>query len=286
MSIKIVTDSTSYIPEDLRQFHDISILSLNVILNGMSRREVDISNITFYEEMANTAELPTSSQPIPEEMLNAFESLIQEGHDVIGVFLSSELSGTFGSAHMAKDMLLEKYPHAQIELIDSRTTCMQMGFATIEGAKAAADGKNMQEVVERIQYVLENSRFVFTPDTLDYLKKGGRIGGASALLGNLLQVKPILTVADGKTAILTKVRTKKKAISTLIDTLLNDYAPSELGGVIVHHINCEEEGLLLAQTLKDKIGIPVAIQSIGPVVGLHVGPGSIGISYHKKISNA
>lgn len=284
MSIKIVTDSTSYIPQDLLEAYDISVLSLNVILNGSSKRELDISNDYFYEEMAKNNDIPTSSQPVPEEMLSLFDALTQEGHSVVGLFLSSEMSGTFASAHMVKDMILENNPEAEIVLVDSRSNCMQMGFAAIEGAKAAAEGKSMAEVVSIIRFVVEHSRFVFTPDTLDYLKKGGRIGGASALLGNLLQIKPILTVTSGKTAILTKVRTKKKAVATLVDTLFEDYSPDELGGVIVHHINCADEGLLLATALEEKLNLPVRIQPIGPVIGLHVGPGSIGIAYHKKHS--
>ncbi|MGL4345289.1 MAG: DegV family protein [Cellulosilyticaceae bacterium] len=286
MSIKIITDSTSYIPLDDIKAYDISVISLNVILNGESKRELDLSNDYFYEEMAQCSTLPTSSQPIPEEMLGVFESAILDGHSIIGLFLSSEMSGTYASAHIIKEMLLEKYPHATIVLMDSRSNCMQMGFAAIEGAKAAAMNQPLNQVVQTIQHVIAHSRFVFTPDTLDYLKKGGRIGGASALLGNLLQIKPILTVSDGKTAILTKVRTKKKAISTLMNQLFEDYALDEIGGVIVHHINCENEGRALAMALEEKLGMPVKIQSIGPVIGLHVGPGSLGIAYHKKVSIA
>lgn len=281
MSIKIITDSTSYIPEHLLEQYDISIVSLNIILDGESKREVDLSNHTFYEEMAKVSSLPTSSQPIPEEMFHVFEDQIQKGHSVLGIFLSSEMSGTFASAHLIKDMLLEKYPTAKIELLDSRTNCMQMGFVALEAAKAANEGLPMADVIKIAQSVIDNSRFIFTPDTLTYLQKGGRIGNASALLGNLLQIKPILTVVDGKTDIYTKVRTKKKAISTLIDILLNDVNTSNtLGDVIVHHINCESEGEELAKLLSEKLNRPVPIQSIGPVIGLHVGPGSIGIAYH------
>ncbi|MGL4737170.1 MAG: DegV family protein [Cellulosilyticaceae bacterium] len=286
MSIKVVTDSTSYIPEELLKMYDISVISLNVIINDKSVRELDLSNDSFYEAMAQCKDLPTSSQPTPEEMMSVFEKHIAQGDSVLGVFLSSEMSGTFSSAHMIKEMLLERYPKAEIVLLDSRSNSMQMGYAVVEAAKAAAAGKSMAQVIASAEFVINNSRFVFTPDTLDYLKKGGRIGGASALLGNLLQIKPILTVTQGKTAILTKVRTKKKAVSTIVDTLFDDYSPDELGSVIVHHINCETEGRALASALEEKLGTPIMLQSIGPVIGLHVGPGSIGIAYHKKVSIA
>ena len=268
MSIKIITDSTSYIPDHLLKQYDISIVSLNIILDGESKREVDLSNHNFYEEMEKASTLPTSSQPIPVEMLRVFVDQLQKGHSILGIFLSSEMSGTFASAHLIKNMLLEKYPSAQIELLDSRTNCMQMGFIALEAAKAANEGKQMDEVINIAHSVIENSRFIFTPDTLTYLQKGGRIGNASALLGNLLQIKPILTVVDGKTDVYTKVRTKKKAVATLIDILLNDLNTSHtLGDIIVHHINCESEGAELAKLLSEKLHRPVPIQSIGPVMG-------------------
>ncbi len=280
--IKIVTDSTSYIPEQARLKHDISIVSLGVHLNNQVLREVDIKNETFYDEMAKSTEIPTSSQPTPGEMYDTFENLIKQGHSIVAIFLSSEMSGTYASAHATKNMIIEKYPHAEIEILDSRTNCMQLGFTALEAAKAAAEGKNLGEVITIAEAVINHSRFLFTPDTLTYLKKGGRIGGAAALFGTLLQIKPILTVKDGQTSVFTKVRTKKKAIDAIVQGFMSDLAERELGDVIVHHINCEEEGLALATALENQLGRSVQIQSIGPVIGLHVGPGSIGLAYFTK----
>ena len=281
MAIKIVTDSTSYIPEEFINKYDISVVSLNVIMNGESIREVDLDNETFYSKMEESTEIPSSSQPSPDEIYNTFENIIKEGNSIVGIFISSDMSGTVSSANLIKNMLLEKYPTAHIEIVDSRSNCMQMGYVAIEAAKAAA-GKSMEEVIDVCTSVINNSRFLFTPDTLDYLKKGGRIGGASALLGTLFQIKPILTVCDGKTTVFTKVRTKKKAVDTLVTTLVNDLQGKELGGVIVHHINCQDEGLSLAAKIKKQLGVDVQIDTIGPIIGLHVGPGSIGVAYFTK----
>lgn len=282
MAIKIVTDSTSYIPEEFINKYDISVVSLNVIMNGESIREVDLDNETFYIKMEESTEIPSSSQPSPDEIYNTFENIIKEGNSIVGIFISSDMSGTVSSANLIKNMLLEKYPTAHIEIVDSRSNCMQMGYVAIEAAKAAAAGKSMEEVIDVCTSVINNSRFLFTPDTLDYLKKGGRIGGASALLGTLFQIKPILTVCDGKTTVFTKVRTKKKAVDTLVTTLVNDLQGKELGGVIVHHINCQDEGLSLAAKIKKQLGVDVQIDTIGPIIGLHVGPGSIGVAYFTK----
>ena len=281
MGVKLVTDSTSYISEELINKYNISIASLNVILQGKSYREVNLDNKYFYEVMDQSEEIPTSSQPSIDELLDIFKSIVKSGDNVVGVFLSSDMSGTYSSAHLAKNMVLEEYPDARIEIIDSRTNCMQMGFQVIEGARAAKEGKSIEEVVEVVNNVVKSSRFLFVPDTLRYLKKGGRIGGAAALFGTILQIRPILTVRDGVTSVFEKVRTKKKAIDKIIDTVMEQNLKSPIKGLIVHHINCESEGQELANKLQDKLGISnIKIQSIGPIIGLHVGPGSIGVAYH------
>ena len=282
MAIKIVTDSTSYISDEYIKKYDIKLVSLNVIINGVSSREVDIENEVFYEEIKNSKEIPKSSQPIPEEMLNTFREIVEDGDSIVGIFLSSKMSGTYSNANMIKDMILEDYPDAEIHILDSKTNCMQMGFAVIEAARTASEGKSINEVINAANHVINNSRFLFTPETLEYLKKGGRIGGAAALFGNVLQIKPILTVVNGETSVFKKVRTRKKAIEEILKTVLEEIESKGLGDIVVHHINCQEDGLKLAKALENKLGKKVEIQSIGPVIGVHVGPGSIGIAYYTK----
>ena len=282
MAIKIVTDSTSYISDEYIKKYDIKLVSLNVIINGVSSREIDIENEVFYEEIKNSKEIPKSSQPIPEEMLNTFREIVEDGDSIVGIFLSSKMSGTYSNANMIKDMILEDYPDAEIHILDSKTNCMQMGFAVIEAARTASEGKSINEVINAANHVINNSRFLFTPETLEYLKKGGRIGGAAALFGNVLQIKPILTVVNGETSVFKKVRTRKKAIEEIVKTVLEEIEAKGLGDIVVHQINCEEDGLKLAKALENKLGQKVEIQSIGPVIGVHVGPGSIGIAYYTK----
>lgn len=280
--IKIVVDSTSYIPKELLNKYDISVVSLNITLNNKSYREVDLNNEDFYKMMEESNEVPTSSQPSLEEVTSLFKSIISKGYDVVGIFISSNMSGTFSSAHLAKEMALEEYKDARIELVDSRTNCMQMGYIALQAARAAEQGKTMEEVIEIANKTIENSRFLFVPDTLKYLKKGGRIGGASALFGTILQIRPILTVENGETSVFEKVRTKKKAIDVILKKVVSDIKENGGGEVIVHHINCEEEGFQIANRLKKELGIEVGIQSIGAIIGLHVGPGSVGVAYYTK----
>lgn len=287
MSVKIITDSTSYIPKKIKEDLDIEVVSLNVILNGESYREVDIKNEEFYKKMEETGEIPTSSQPAISEVLEIFKNKVSNGDKIVGIFMSSEMSGTYQTANMIKDMVLEEYPEGEIEIIDSRTNCMQMGYGAIVAAREAKNGKDIQDVVLKANDTLSKSRFLFLPETLKYLKKGGRIGGAQALLGGLLKITPILTVEDGKTTIYSKVRTKKRAVETVSNKVIEEMLEKGLGEITIHHINCEDEGIALKQKIEDKLkehGLEtkVLIESIGPIIGLHVGPGSIGVAYYTK----
>lgn len=282
MSIKVICDSTCYIPKALIEELDILVVSLNVIFKNESFRELDVDNRWFYEKMDSSNEIPTSSQPSIDELYRTFENEVINGNGIVGVFMSSDMSGSYSTANMVKEMILEKYADAKIEIVDSRSNCMQMGYAVLAGARAVKEGQPMKNVLNSINNVISKSRFLFIPDNLTYLKKGGRIGGAAAFVGSILQIKPILTVEDGKTTVFDKVRTRKKAIDRMVEYVVEQVTSKGLGEVIVHHINCEDEGLQLAKRISDILKINVEICSIGPIIGLHVGPGSIGIVYYTK----
>lgn len=279
MAVRILTDSTSYLGEQLRKEFGIRMVSLNLSFQNESMRETDIDNETFYKMMAQKG-IPTSSQPSIGEMYDEMISVVEKGDSLCCIFLSSEMSGTLSTGQLAKDMVLEKYDNAQIEIVDSRSNCMQLGFAVVQAARASKAGQTLEQVKEAALANIRKSRFLFIPDNLNYLRKGGRIGGASALIGNIFKIIPILTVEDGKTNILTKVRTKNNAVKSMVDKMLQDISEFGLGEVVVLHINCLDEASELAKIIREKLKLTIDIRDIGPVIGLHVGPGAIAIAYY------
>jgi len=279
MAVKVLTDSTSYIDKEITSNLDIKTVSLNVIFGNESFKEIDLVNETFYKTMEENG-IPTSSQPSIEELYSQMENVIKQGDDLLCVFLSSEMSGTFSTGNMVKNMILENYPKANIEIVDSRSNSMQLGFAVIVAARAAKSGASINEVKELALENINRSRFLFIPDSLKYLRKGGRMGGASALFGSLLKIIPILTVENGVTTVHTKVRTKKKAVITMIDKVLDDIEKYGLSEIVVHHINCYDEAEELAKTIGEKIDISISVCALGPVIGLHVGPGTVAVAYY------
>lgn len=279
MTVQVLTDSTSYLDEELRKELDIRIVSLSLSFGEESIREVDIDNERFYKMMEQKG-IPTSSQPSVGELYDEMSNVAAKGDDLCCVFLSSDMSGTCVTAQVAKNMVLEKYEQAGIEIIDSRSNCMQLGFAAVMAARAAKEGKSLAQVKEAVLENVRRSRFLFIPANLEYLKKGGRIGGASALLGDIFKIIPILTVENGKTSIMKKVRTKKNAVLAMTDKLLQDIREFSLGEAVVVHINCLNEAKELAKVINEKLKATIKIMDIGPVIGLHVGPGAIGIVYY------
>ncbi|NLG87062.1 MAG: DegV family protein [Firmicutes bacterium] len=281
MAVKVLTDSTSYIDNELREELDIKIVSLYVSFPDESRKETEIDNKTFYEKMEKKG-IPVSSQPSIGELCQAMKDVVANGDDLLGVFLSSNMSGTYAAACKAKEMVQEEYRDAKIELVDSRSNSMQLGFAAIVAARAAKEGKTLGEVKEIAEANIKRSRFLFIPDNLIYLQKGGRIGGAAALIGNLLRIIPVLTVENGVATVLKTVRTKAKAVAAMVDKTLQDHVDYELCEIVVHHINCLDQAQNLAHNLREKLKMDVKICDIGPVIGLHVGPGAIGVVYYTE----
>ena len=280
MGVRVLTDSTSYVPREVRQELDIGVVGLFSTLEGVTYSDDAEDYGPFFRALAETKQFPTTSQPSVQDLVTAIEEPVSAGKDVVGVFISADMSGTYSTALLARDIVLEQSPDATIEIIDARSNSMELGYAAIAAAREAAAGGGVASVVTAAHEMMERTRFLFVPHTLEYLRRGGRMGGASALIGSLLQIRPILTVVDGKTDVFAKVRTKARALDELVAAFAADIsARGGLGEVVVHHIDDEAEGAELAGRLAEAAGRNVQVTPIGPAIGAHVGPGAVGVVY-------
>ncbi len=280
MKIQIVTDSTSNIPKKVADELGIKIIPLSFTFGEKQIKETEIDNVEFYKLMKSKNKIPQSSQPPLKEFIDIYEECAQKGIKVLGIFLSDKMSGTYNTAVMAGEMVKENYGEFEVQVINSKTNCMDMGYAAIRAAEEAINGKTFEAVQDMAKNILRCSRFLFAPKNLTYLRKGGRIGGAQALIGNVLKINPILTVNDeGGTDVFDKVRTQKKAIERILDKMKMETEFYGMQNATVHHINELKEAEKLANMVEKLTGIRPSIIPIGPVIGLHVGPGTIGLAY-------
>ncbi len=279
MTVKLVTDSTSYIDPATQKKLDIQVVHLSVHFPDEHFDETTVAYDYFYKKIEKDGVIPTSSQPTLGEIYSVFKEIVSQGHEVLGIFLSSLMSGTYDSALSARKMVLEEFPQASIEIMDSKTNSMALGLQVIEAALAAQAGKPMDEVLKTAQHYRERVHFYFVPATLQYLIKGGRIGGASAIIGSLLHIRPILYVNDGMTDVYDRVRGTAKAVKRMLQVLEEDAKKYGLKHLLVHHINDEQHGQELAEKLSQLYNRPVQLLPLGPVIGCHVGPGTVSIVY-------
>ncbi len=279
MAVKLVTDSTSYIDSATLQELDISVVNLSVHFPDESFDETAVDYDYFYKKIMKDNTIPTSSQPPLGEICELFRSIVSRGDEVLGIFISAQMSGTHDTAESAKQMVLEEFPSARIEIMDSKTNCMALGLQVVEAARAASLGKTMEEVLEVGHTIRSKVRFYFVPASLDYLQKGGRIGGASALVGSILNIRPILFVNDGVTDVFARVRGTRRAKEKIILQLEQDAKTYGLKHLLVHHIHDPKQGEEYAEELSQLFHREVSSYSIGPVIGAHVGPGTVGIVY-------
>lgn len=283
MSIAVITDSTSCVPRVLRDELGIGVAQIKVFLDGAQYVDDHEDSEEFFSALEASGAMSTTSQPSPADVAALMEERVAAGDEVVGVFISAGLSGTFESARLARDLVLKKHPEARIELVDSRSNSMEEGFAVLAAARAAAAGQPIEEVVEAAVAVTKRSRFLFVPSTLEYLRRGGRIGGAAAIAGTLLRLRPVLTAADGKTAVYAKVRGMDRALDRIVQALREDTdGHGGLGDVVVQHVHDAAAARAFAERITSVVGKPPDIIPIGPAVGAHVGPGALGIAYYTK----
>jgi DegV family protein with EDD domain len=282
MTVRVVTDSLASIPAAVAAEAGVDVVSLYINEGECNQRELDMDVAAFYRRLEDMRTLPTSSQPSIEAFTDAFRGALQQGTAVLGVFVSRQMSGTLEAARIAADMVLSENPGARIELLDSGSNCMEEGFGVLAAAQAARAGATVERCMEIARDTLARTRYLFTPESLEYLRRGGRIGAASALLGGLLQIKPILTVENGVTTTFAKVRTRTRAIDEIVKKFSDDVTAYGLRQVIVHYIGEPEPAEVFArERIEPLAGHAVDVIPVSPVIGLHVGP-AVGIIYETE----
>ena len=257
--VKIVTDSVASIPAEVVRARDIEVVSLFVNRDGREYREADMDVDAFYEDIADMIDNPpTSSQPSQHAMETIFEKAAQAADEVLGVFISSKMSGTFEGAVRSARACKERYKQFRCTLIDSTSNCGDEMFAVLDACDARDAGGDLTRCAQAAIDSVVSSRFIFAPESLAFLKAGGRIGGASALLGGLLQISPVLTVAD---------------------FFKEDIDACGLKRVVVHYIGSAAPAIKWArEAIEPVVGHAVEVLPVSPVIGVHVGP-AVGIAY-------
>ena len=277
--VAIVTDSSAYIPKDLVKNLNITVVPLVVIWGNETLEDgLDILPEQFYNRLKTAKEMPTTSQVSVPNMHKAFSGLLDQGYDVLGIFLSSKLSGTMQSANQGRDELTSG--KEKITLVDSYTTAMAMGFHVTSAAKAAAQGASVSECKKIAEDAQKTSGVFFVVDTLEFLHRGGRIGGGRRFLGSALNIKPILTVGDGKVEAAGSVRTKAKAVNHIVELVHEQCKGKNNVHLATLHANAEQEAKELLKTVGQGLNVVESVLSeVSPAIGTHTGPGTVGLAF-------
>ncbi len=274
--IRIVTDSTNYLPSNLVATNEIGVVSLYVNEGGATTRESELDVDAFYDRLRNTENLPTTSQPSLGDFLAVYEPLLAAGHDIASVHLTAGISGTLETARQAAGEAQTTHPDRRVEIVDSGSTAGGLAMAVLSAAAAARGGADVDAVVARAEEARAAARTWFALETLEYLRRGGRIGAAQALLGSALKVKPILTM-QGEVLPIERVRTSRRAFERLVD-FARELKETGADAWMVQHIQAPEQAAALEARVTELFGHgPFCISEMGPVVGAHVGPGLIGV---------
>ncbi len=276
--VAILTDSTAYIPTTEMQKYPIFSVPLGVIWGSDSFEDgVNLAPHEFYERLKTAKVMPTTSQPSVGKMQEVMNELLARDYDILGIFISSKLSGTLQSAIQAKSMLLSG---SQVQLMDSETTTLALGFQVLAAARAAAQGASLDECGPIAQKARQNSGVFFMVDTLEFLHRGGRIGGAQRFLGTALKLKPILYIREGKIESLDRVRTKGKALERLVELVQEKCTGSsslQLAGV---HANALDDTQWMMENAIEKMNpVETFTAELSPAIGAHVGPGTVALAY-------
>ncbi len=276
-AVAVVTDSTSYLPRDLVAARGIHEVSLYVSDGGGQRRELDIDDYArFYDDLRTATDLPTTSQPSIGDFTAVYEPLVAAGADVVSVHISGGISGTVDSARQAAAEIVRAHPGRRIDVVDSTVSAGALGLVALAASASAGAGGDADAVVAAAGAGIDAMRFWFAVDTLEYLRRGGRIGAAQAWLGGALKIKPILTL-DGQITPIERVRTSKRAFERMVEYLRARQADGADGWVVQHVQSPEVADRLIARGREIYGCEPAFVSEVGPVIGAHVGPGLVGV---------
>jgi DegV family protein with EDD domain len=277
MAVAVVTDTTHYLPPDVVAAYDLHLVSLYVRFGDDLERESEMPDFDgFYDRLRAAKDLPTTSQPSIGDFLAVYEPLLDAGHDIVSIHLSGGISGTYGSALQARDQLAERGADGRIEVLDSQTACGGMGCVALAAAAKARAGGGLNEVVSHARATRETLKIWFAVDTLEYLRRGGRVGAAQAWLGGALKIKPILSI-ESEILPVERVRTSGKAFERMVE-YMRSRAADGADGWVVQHIQAHEQADRLVERGREIYGCePLFVSEVGPVIGAHVGPGLLGV---------
>ncbi|MDA0180824.1 DegV family protein [Solirubrobacter phytolaccae] len=277
--IAVVTDTTQYLPTEVIERHGIHRVSLYVNWDGKTDREIDLPDYDgYYDYLKGAGELPTTSQPSLGDFLEVYEPLVEQGDKVLSIHLSGGISGTVRTAEQARELLIERgMPAEQMVVVDSRTGSAGHGFMSVAAANAIERGADLAGAVEAARKLREDLQILVMVDTLEYLRRGGRIGAAAAWIGATLKVKPILTI-EGEMKPVERVRTAGRAFERLV-AHLEQRREDGCDAFAIQHIQASEQAQRLAERGREIYGRdPELISEIGPVIGTHTGPGILGVA--------
>lgn len=276
--VAIVIDSTAYVPEELIEQYDLHVIPLTVNWAGESLLDnVDITAAEFYARLATAKEMPTTSQPSAGAFHELYSKIAETADAIISLHISSELSGTTASAHAAAQMM----PDFPIEIIDSRSTSMGLGYMALTAARAIQNGADYKTAADAARALIPNMQMVFVVDTLEFLHRGGRIGGAKRLIGSMLSIKPLLHLADGKVEPLASVRTRKKAINHMVQVAQDELSGKSNIHMSILYTTTPDDAEALQTQVKALLNPDeINITNLSPVVGTHIGPGALGLVYY------
>ncbi|MCJ7567006.1 MAG: DegV family protein [Anaerolineales bacterium] len=273
--IAILTDSSAYLPPELVKQYGIYVIPLTVLWGSETLLDgVEITPAEFLKRLAEDPVHPSTTQPNPDDFRVLYEQLATEFDAIVAPLISDELSGTVNSAQTAAN----DFNRVPVRVVDTRSTSMGLGFSVLAAARAAAQGKSLEEVEEAARDAAARSRVLFVVDTLEYLHRGGRIGGASKIFGSALNIKPLLHLYEGHVDTLEKVRTKKKAIDRMLDWIAQYTNGRPIQTAVVHAGVPEEAEALKSRVSKQWECPELLLTTLSPAIAIHTGPGTLGLA--------